>query len=97
MSGPSEIWIDERVARTLPSAKDEELAERGVHQVQFINIAKVRELVRKAGGPDEFIVQITSRENDRDLDRLVALTNFGRLYIETVGGWKEFGLPEFDS
>lgn len=103
MSGPSEVWIDERVAKTLPAAKDEELAERGVHQIQFLNVAKVRELVRQAAGPDEFIVQIT------DNGILYGLTNYGRLYAygQPLGiqdrldgvpeghvGWHEVAGPE---
>ncbi len=97
MSAPAIVWIDERVARGLPQEKDAELAERGVDQIRYVAQDRVNDLVNAARGSAEFIVQISKRENEHELERLVALTNFGRLYIETVGGWTALELPEFDS
>jgi hypothetical protein len=94
VNAPPIVWIDERIARGLAQEKDPELAERGVDQIRYIAQDRVNELVRSAHGPDEFIVQISTRVNERADQRLVALTNYGRLFCEVTGGWKELALPE---
>ena len=110
MSAPPIVWIDERIARGLPQAKDEELAERGVDQICYVAQERVNELVRAAGGPEELIIQIQEVGGI-----LHGLTNHGRLmaYSQPLGiqdqlnvsdlppgepGWYEVGgmtLPEF--
>ena len=75
MSAPSEIWIDERVAKTMSPHKDEELAERGVSQIHYIAASHARELVRKAGPPGEAIIQITESQG-----MIFGLSNLGRLW-----------------
>lgn len=77
MSAPPIVWIDERIAKGLAQAKDEELAERGVNQIRYIAQERVDHLVRAAKGPDEFIVQITDSEVR---GFLYGLTNYGRLF-----------------
>ena len=74
MTAPPIVLIDERVARGLPHAKDEELAERGVDQISYVSQERVNDLVRAAGGPDELIIQIQEVGG-----MLHGLTNLGRL------------------
>jgi hypothetical protein len=96
VSAPPIVWIDERVAKGLPQQKDPELAERGVVQERYIIQKRVNDLVAAARGPTEFIVQISVRINERADQRLVALTNYGRLFAEVTGGWKELELPKLE-
>lgn len=88
MRAPTAVWIDDRVAGTMPTEKDPELAERGVEQVLFVRDDIVKRMIADARGGDEVVVQIGSRDNSRGQARLVALTNYGRIFVETVGGWK---------
>ncbi len=88
MNAPPIIWIDERIAAGLPQAKDEELAERGVDQIRYIEQHRVNELVSAARGGDEFICQIAV---DNDGAMIFGLSNLGRLWIfmkpsEHIGG-----------
>lgn len=86
MNAPPIIWIDERIAAGLPQAKDEELAERGVDQIRYVEQHRVNELVSAARGGDEFICQVAASGR-----LLYGLSNLGRLYIfikpeENIGG-----------
>ena len=104
MSAPPIIYIDERIARGLAQDKDPELAERGIDQIRYINQSRVTELVRAAGGPDELIIQIQNvaeRVADIRQDKLIALTNHGRLFAaefdnDGVPIWGELILPDLE-
>ena len=74
MSAPPIVWIDERIAKGLPQAKDEELAERGVDQIRYVSQDRVNDLVNAALPPDEIIIQIQEVGG-----MLHGLTNQGRL------------------
>lgn len=105
MLEPEHIYIDQRVAKTLPQDRDEELAARGIAQVHYIRADVVREQLRQLRG-DEQIIQIIARRprpgaGEFNQDELVALTNLGRLFtfIEEDGGreWTLMGLPDFEA
>ncbi len=71
---PAIVWIDARIASSLSTIKDEELAERGVDQIRYVAQERVNELVQAAIGPDELIIQI------QDVGGILhGLTNQGRL------------------
>lgn len=84
MSEPTEIWLDARVAKTLPTRKDDELAERGVDQVHYIHEAKVKEMLRQVGPPEEMIVQVTGSPGI-----LYGLSNLGNVYALGNDGWEQ--------
>ena len=93
MSAPPIVWIDERIARGLPQDKDPELAERGVSQIRYVNQARVNDLVQAAIGPDELIIQIQNigeHVGAVGIDKLIALTNHGRLF---AAEWSATGVP----
>ena len=97
MSAPPIVWIDERIAKGLPQAKDEELAERGVDQIRYVSQERVNDLVNAAIGPDELIIQIQNVVEQRQLgdvsrldSKLIALTNQGRLF---AAEWDNDGVP----
>lgn len=98
MSAPEQVWIDERVARGMAGEKDLELAERGIEQVCYVRDDVAADMVRQAAAhqPDEFIVSIWGRRNERNQDRVVALTNHGRVFVEVTGGWRELPGPELN-
>ena len=81
MSAPPIVWIDERIAKGLPQAKDEELAERGVDQIRYVSQERVNDLVRAAKGPDEFIIQL----NVNAAGVLYGLSNYGRVFAFLQG------------
>ena len=92
MSAPPIVWIDERIAKGLPQAKDEELAERGVDQIRYVSQERVNDLVNAAIGPDDTIIQITSLAG-----MLYGLTSAGRLfaYGQPLGIQDQFeGVPD---
>ena len=100
MNAPPRVFMDERVAARLPETTAE--AQEGIGQDVDV-IAYVREdvhleAVRAASNQgQEFVVQITNRPNEQENPRLIALTNFGRLFGEAVDGWHEIALPEFET
>jgi hypothetical protein len=77
----------------MPTEKDAELAERGIEQVLFVRDDIVKRMITDARGGDEVVVQIGQRRNERDQDRLTLLTNYGRIFVEVTGGWKEIPGP----
>ncbi len=90
---PTAVWIDDRVAGQMATEKDPELAERGVEQVQYLREDIVKRMLADARGAEEVVVQISQRRNERDQDRLALLTNYGRIFVEVTGGWKELPGP----
>lgn len=90
------IYLDARVARGLPQEPDLEKAERGIEQVEYVRSDIVEARLRRMQIPEEVIVGIASRANEREQDRVVALTSHGRLFVETTGGWKELPGPALD-
>jgi hypothetical protein len=100
MNEPTDIWIDARVANTLPVHKDEELAERGVDQAHYIHEAKVKQLLRQAGPPGEAVIQIAAlveQVGDVREDRLVVLTNLGRILERKALDWVDIDLPDLET
>ncbi len=96
---PTDVWIDVRVAINLPNFKDEELAERGVDQIHYIHEEKVKQLLRQVGPPDEAVIQIAAlveQIGDVREDRLVVLTNLGRILERKGPDWVNVDLPEFE-
>lgn len=101
MSGhaPAVVWIDARIAGGLSTVKDEELAERGVDQIRYVAQERVDQLVRSAGGPAEFIIQIFPFPTGDGCvgPDLVALTTLGRLFQRYEDGWMEQPLPDLEA
>lgn len=104
MNAPPIVWIDERIAKGLPQEKDAELAERGVDQVRYVSQDRVNDLVNAAVGPSELIIQIQNvgeHVGDIGQDKLIALTNHGRLFAaefddQGVPIWGALTLPELE-
>lgn len=97
MSAPPRVFLDERVAASLPEtpADAQESIGQDVDVIAYVREDVHLEAVRSANKRSaEVIVQIVTRKNERDDERLIALTNYGRLFAETVGGWKELEGPE---
>lgn len=92
MRAPVAVYIDDRVAGSLATEKDLELAERGIEQAKYIRDDVVQRLVRDAAGhAPEFLVQI------HDMGGLMfGLTNTGRLFsTDLAGPWEEIPGPQF--
>ena len=81
MNAPPIVWIDERIAKGLAQAKDEELAERGVNQIRYVSQERVNELVNAAIGPGELLVQL----NVTAAGVLYGLSNYGRVFCFLQG------------
>lgn len=71
---PPEIWLDLRVAKTIPTEAD---PVPGKSQVRYFSADRVKELVSMARGGPEFIVQVEVDPND---GRVYSLSNYGRLF-----------------
>ncbi len=85
-NAPPEIYLDARVARSIPTEQDIE----GTPLVRYFSAERVKELVDMSRGGPEFFVQV---ETD-DLG-IFALTNYGRLFTKGRGqGWKPVELPD---
>ena len=97
MRAPTAAWIYARVDGQKATEQDAELAERGVEQVLFVRDDIVKRMIADARGGDEVVVQITRRRNERDEDRLALLTNYGRIFVEVTGGWKEVPGPGLEN
>jgi len=91
VTAPAEIWIDERVVRTMKTEPDEEAAERGVVQVRYISAERVGELMHDQG--NEFFIQIDHAAGGI----IFALTNYGRIFRQSVGApeWEIVAVPDF--
>ena len=92
MSGPAEIWIDERVVRTMATGPDPDESPQGVKMIHYLSEERVAELLRQSTGGAEFFIQVTPGENQT----LVGLTNFGRLFRKWPADpkWLEIDLPD---
>lgn len=63
-NAPDRIWLDERIAKTLPDQPNQDLADKRVNQIAYMKVTlaheekrKLREeLVRQI--PEEFVVQV---------------------------------------
>ena len=100
MNAPASIWLDERVARTLPRVKDEELAERGVAQIRYFSEEEVAGMVRRVGPPAEMVVQIAAlveQVGEVREDRLIVLTNLGRILERKGPAWADVDLPDLEA
>lgn len=94
MVGPETIFIDERVADRMPGLPDpnDEKVE-----VQYFRWDVVQSMVRQAGGPPEFVVQLLSDETG-----YIALTNYGRMFAtrwDPISGkttWEIFEGPDIE-
>lgn len=61
---PDRIWLDERVAKTMPDEPNKSLAETGVNQVAYIKVTAAKadkdrlrqDLIKQI--PEEFVVQV---------------------------------------
>lgn len=96
MSAPAEIWIDERVVRTMKTEPDLDAAGAGVEQLRYVSHERLAELLLQSSGGAEFFIQIWSPW--RRADELLALTNFGRIYtysFEAETWTSEIGVPDF--
>jgi len=93
MTGPDEIWIDERVIRTMNLAPDGEANNRGIRQLRYMSSDRVAELVRSAAGGAEFFIQLELSNGGI----MFALTNYGRIYRQSVGApaWEIVAVPDF--
>jgi hypothetical protein len=74
---PPEIWLDLRVAQTIPN---EPVPEFDENQCRYFSADRVKELVDMARGGAEFIIQITTPPQS---SAIFALTNYGRIFIRT--------------
>jgi hypothetical protein len=85
-TAPPEIWLDPRVARTIP----QEPAELGSGLVRYFSADRVKELVDMARGGPEFFIQIMEGNG-----HLMALTNFGNVWrLEEGGEWWGVHTPD---
>lgn len=94
MTGPDEIWIDERVLRTMNTEPDGEANNQGVRQCRYISHDRVAEMVRGAQGGPEFFIQLQIEAGGI----MFALTNYGRIFRQSVGApaWEIVAVPDFD-
>lgn len=77
-NSPPEIWLDPRVAKTIPQEPAGPGSQR--EQVRYFSAVRVTELIEMARGGPEFIIQITTPPKS---SAIFALTNFGRMYQRT--------------
>lgn len=95
MRAPVAVYVDDRVARTMATEKDLEMAERGIEQVKYIREDVVKRMVSDATGyqAPEYLIQI------HDFGGLLwGLSNYGRIVTtDTSGGeWDEIRRPDFN-
>lgn len=88
---PDEVWIDVRVAKTMPDQPKPEFDE---NQVRYFSADRVRELVQMAKGGPEFFIQITTDTTDGGI---TGLTNYGRIFFaQKPGEWIPVDVPNFE-
>lgn len=81
-----EVWLDHRVARTMPTEPDD-----AGNLVRYFSADRVKEMIDLARGGPEFIIQITE-----DHGRIHGLTNYGRIFYRVgTGKWAEADTPDF--
>ncbi len=86
-NAPPEIYLDARVARSIPSEPD----EQGTPLVRYFSADRVKELVSMARGGPEFFVQVVVDQ----ADNLVALSNYGRIFAHDPNGiWTPVDVPD---
>lgn len=87
---PSEIWLDERIAKLQPGQPNQ---DSNVKQVRYFSEDKVRELAAQAAGKlPEFFVQIEAIGPAQ----VLGLTNYGRLFkYNGSTTWDEIDVPKF--
>lgn len=101
-AGPDVIWLDPRVAATIPTEpKGDPSAE-----LQYFRSDIVESMVEQAQGGKEFFIQILEQKNvfptaaggTKVSPSLYGLTNYGRIYYLEVESkqWSDaFPLPDF--
>lgn len=92
-AGPDVIWLDPRVAATIPTEpKGDPSAE-----LQYFRSDIVESMVEQAQGGKEFFIQIAS---DAMPGWIMALTNYGKIYFCEVDSkkWSDScPLPDFSA
>jgi len=86
-NAPPEIYLDARVARSIPSEPD----EQGTPLVRYFSADRVKELVSMARGGPEFFVQLHQDPGGF----MLGLTNYGRIFHQSSGmDWVEIKGPD---
>lgn len=103
MSSPDKIFIDERVAQTLPTEPDQSLRNRGVKIETYIREDIVRQKIDDARMES---MAILGEERVVQIDDNIALTSHGRLFMRTnitesghetlIFRWELIPGPSFD-
>lgn len=85
---PPEIWLDVRVAGTIPNEPSPEFDES---QVRYFSANRVREMVAAARGGPEFLIQL----NQDPGGFMLGLSNYGRIFHQNSGmDWVEIKGPD---
>lgn len=94
MRAPVAIFLDDRVAASVPTEPDLEMAERGIEQVKYVREDVLQRLVRDAAGQaQQYPVSLTFGAG-----LLWALMSNGRIFMtDTTGAWEEYATPPDDT